>query len=1096
MSGIRAGRAFVEIGASDKYSRALGEAQSRFNAFGNGIQSIGKKIGATGLAMAAPFAASIMQFARFDDSMRAVGAVTRASQEDLQSMTAVASELGRTTSFTAVEVATLMTELGRAGFSPKQINEMTSAVMDLARATGTDAALSAGIMAASLRQFGLGATEATRVADVLTYAANATFNTVEGLGESLKYAGPVAKTLGMNLEDTVAILGALGNVGIQGSDAGTALRRLSVIAAATGDDLRRIFGIENVDPAGKLKPLIQIMDEIGKAVSGLPVEQQVAKMEEAFGLMGITSASVLGNASTDVVALAKELQGATGTAAKTAAAMDAGLGGSFRIFLSAVEGVANAVGKTIEGPVMGIANAFSRVLGSVTSWIEANKTAVTAAALLAAGMVAAGAAMIVVGAGAKMAGMAIGGFSVAMVAAQAITKAMYVATLLLGGAMAATTGTTASLRTAVMAFNASSALMPKTTLATVGAMKLMGGGLGGVITKLAAYGGAWKLVLIPLAPFIIKALLIVAAIAAVAAILGVAANRAGIFAKYWETAKATMASLLGVAKDTFAGIAAAVTNGNYAQAFAIAWAGIKAAFLTALEGMLIQFQTFKANFIGDAIAFGQSLISTLWDIFSSIPSLLMSALTSGKSLASILADALSGGLGSVVDTVGNYADASRKKLAEMRAEQEQVTKSAKILADQQAELNSLQNLKDEATKKPEAEKAPEDPTQGMSVVDKAAHVENQAKIAQLKAELAQRDAQEVKAIEDRIKSLTATAEKLKANQGATTDQSGNADQTKTEIADLQAKLAARQPSQSDRLKEDSISGGGKTLQDENITAIEERTAALQKEAKETSLGTDAAKRLAFAEAGVGDARLKAYDAAITAKAAADMQADMTARLTALADERLALEQGAEVAERFKLSQLGATAAQLDALKAAQIATKQASDNADDKRDGESLRESLRTPLQVLNDELAEVFRLKNAGAIDGTTKDRAVTKSRDAFMDTADTEEKRKAFFDEERQRLAGLVSNGQLNLDAANRQLAMFAGFLAEAANRAAGAGDALTKLTTTGTSDGFAVGRLAPAKDDFQKRTAVAAEENVKATGRVEKAVGKQRGQKFKGN
>jgi TP901 family phage tail tape measure protein len=89
--------------------------------------------------------------------------------------------------------------------------------MNMARATGTDAALSAGIMSATLRQFKLGAEDATRVADVLTKTANSTFNTVESLGESMKYAGPVAHELGLSLEDTAAILGTLGNAGIQGS---------------------------------------------------------------------------------------------------------------------------------------------------------------------------------------------------------------------------------------------------------------------------------------------------------------------------------------------------------------------------------------------------------------------------------------------------------------------------------------------------------------------------------------------------------------------------------------------------------------------------------------------------------------------------------------------------------------------------------------------------------------------------------------------------------------------------------------------------------------------------------------------------------------
>ena len=107
-----------------------------------------------------------------------------------------------------------MTELGRAGFKPEQIERMTAAVMNMARATGTDATQASGIMAATIRQFGMEAGEATRVADGLTAAANKSFNTVESLGDALSYAGPVAADANMSLEETLAILGTLGNMGM------------------------------------------------------------------------------------------------------------------------------------------------------------------------------------------------------------------------------------------------------------------------------------------------------------------------------------------------------------------------------------------------------------------------------------------------------------------------------------------------------------------------------------------------------------------------------------------------------------------------------------------------------------------------------------------------------------------------------------------------------------------------------------------------------------------------------------------------------------------------------------------------------------------
>jgi ABC-type arginine transport system permease subunit len=199
MSKVRGGQVFVEIGADSKrFFKALSDVQKGIGKIGSSMRALGSRMAAIGAGIALPVGLAVRQFAAFDDAIRATAAVSQASGTELQKLNDKARELGATTSFTAIQVANLMTELGRAGFKPDEINNMTAAVLDLARATGTDAALSAGIMAATLRQFGMGATEATRAADVLTETANATFTSVEGLGESLKYAGPVAKSLGLS----------------------------------------------------------------------------------------------------------------------------------------------------------------------------------------------------------------------------------------------------------------------------------------------------------------------------------------------------------------------------------------------------------------------------------------------------------------------------------------------------------------------------------------------------------------------------------------------------------------------------------------------------------------------------------------------------------------------------------------------------------------------------------------------------------------------------------------------------------------------------------------------------------------------------------
>ena len=409
---MRAGGAYVEIFAKDgAFNQAMTRLQNRLKATGKALQSWGTNAAVGAGMIGLPIAGALRQFASFDDAIRATAAVTgnlgAEGAANLQKLNDKARELGASTSFTAVEVANLMTELGRAGFDADQITNMTGAVLDLARASGTDATQSAGIMAATLRQFNLGATDATRVADVLTLAANATFNSVVDLGEAMKYAGPVAASLGMSVEETAAILGTLGNVGIQGSMAGTTLRRLGVITAAEADKLQAIFGVAFKDAAGNARPLVDVLGEVSDATNGLPTAERTEKFAQAFGLLGITGASAIGAVAADTRELNDRLNKAGGTAAATAKAMDAGLGGSLRILLSAIEGVALAFGDALAPAVQTLAQGATKLADVLREFVKnfplvAQLAAGVTAAVFALGVaaIAGGFAMKVMAAGA------------------------------------------------------------------------------------------------------------------------------------------------------------------------------------------------------------------------------------------------------------------------------------------------------------------------------------------------------------------------------------------------------------------------------------------------------------------------------------------------------------------------------------------------------------------------------------------------------------------------------------------------------------------------------------------------------------------------
>ncbi len=408
---IRAGRAFVELFADDSpLVRGLRRAEKRLQSFAGNVRAMGQKLLGGALTLAIPVTLALTTFAGFEDQMAEVRAVTQAATEDFQQLYDQAKELGRTTSFTAGEVAGGQAELGRAGFKPDEILTATAAVLDLSRATKTALPEAAQIAADSLRSFRLEAAQMPRVADVLTSTANNSSQGLTDLFEALKTVAPVAADLGASIEDTAAAIGVLANNGIKGTLAGNALKRayLNLANPDIRKKLEQLTGVSAVDASGNLRPLATVIAEIGEATKSLPNAQRVSIFAELFGDRAVVAASNLATANANFLDLQNTLNNSQGTASRTAKIMDDTFGGSLRRLWSAVEGVAISLGETLAPAARRIADYAGRVALSVSGWIDENKELVQRiTALVAIGAIV---GMILIGLG-TAAGVAAFAFS-------------------------------------------------------------------------------------------------------------------------------------------------------------------------------------------------------------------------------------------------------------------------------------------------------------------------------------------------------------------------------------------------------------------------------------------------------------------------------------------------------------------------------------------------------------------------------------------------------------------------------------------------------------------------------------------------------------
>lgn len=410
---IRAGGAYVELSSRDtRFVKGMRRAQMRLQRFGASVQAVGSALARFSAMAAVPLILITKKFAEFTDKMSEVRAVAGATVKDFERLTEQAKELGRTTSFTASQVAGAMAELGRAGFKTAEIQASIASILDLARGTSTELPMAAEIAAAALRGFNMDASETTRIADVLTATANNSAQRLEDLGESLKYVAPFASEAGESIEDTATALAVLANFGVKGSMAGTSLRRAFLqLSKADVREMLEGIGVQAVDADGNLRKIAQVFFEIGKATETMGTGERLAIFDKLFGARGVIGALKVGMSVEAFKELNEAVTNSAGAASRTAKIMDDNLGGTLRRLWSAIEGVVLAVGEALRPEFEKIGKILTDVAGKITRWVKFNKAAIINAVKLAAKIAALGAAFMAAAMAIKVVGLALSIFT-------------------------------------------------------------------------------------------------------------------------------------------------------------------------------------------------------------------------------------------------------------------------------------------------------------------------------------------------------------------------------------------------------------------------------------------------------------------------------------------------------------------------------------------------------------------------------------------------------------------------------------------------------------------------------------------------------------
>ena len=338
--------------------------------------------------------------AAFDTSMSKVRAISRATAEDMEKLSAKAEEMGATTKFTATEAADALGYMAMAGWKTEDMLDGIDGVMNLAAASGAELATTSDIVTDSLTAFGKSAEDAGRLADIMAAAAANSNTNVEMMGETFKYAAPLAGAMGYSMEDMAVATGLMANSGIKATQAGTSLRamltRLSTGAGEAGVAMEKL-GIRLDDGHGNMKSLMQVMDELRGSFGDLKMSQadftaqmnrldsalESGEMDEdefneaqeelitkAYGAEGAMKAqyaamlagknglsgflAIVNSSEEDFDKLTDSIYNSKGAAEEMAKAMNDNLEGSLTLLSSAFDGFKKALYDKVAEPLNGL----------------------------------------------------------------------------------------------------------------------------------------------------------------------------------------------------------------------------------------------------------------------------------------------------------------------------------------------------------------------------------------------------------------------------------------------------------------------------------------------------------------------------------------------------------------------------------------------------------------------------------------------------------------------------------------------------------------------------------------------------------------------
>lgn len=296
------------------------------------LNGLGSRGAAAGVAMRAGFTAaaagivplaaglgtlsSAMNLANaageFQQGLAAVGAVTRASEEDLVNLREAAIQAGIDTQFSPTEAIEGLNSLATAGQTATQATQ--SLIPALQLAAGSNGQL--GVAAASeavvgtLNAYSLSADEAASVTDRLVRITQLSNFQARDFSAGLSKAAASGAVFGQSMNDTLITMGLLRNANIDASSSATAFREAT---RRLGSDQRAQQTIQSAgvrvfdEQTGAMRQLPDILLDLADRTADMTEQERNRTVAQALGARGLLAFNAVANAQATVMRDGREV---------------------------------------------------------------------------------------------------------------------------------------------------------------------------------------------------------------------------------------------------------------------------------------------------------------------------------------------------------------------------------------------------------------------------------------------------------------------------------------------------------------------------------------------------------------------------------------------------------------------------------------------------------------------------------------------------------------------------------------------------------------------------------------------------------------------